>query len=111
MDKLNKTQMEKLKRLQKKAVRLIFNARKTSHTKELFKLSKITPTEYVYRNVSETSASDQPEAIKDILFQNPNTCTIQLRSNDDTTKIKIKSEFKKGQCFYNILDTWNNSES
>ena len=120
MDKLNKTQLEKLKKLQKKAVRLIFNARKTSHTKELFKLSKITPIEYLYRNevikfvhrnVSETSASDQPEAIKDILFQNPNTCTIELRSNDDTTKIKIKSEFKKGQCFYNILDTWNNSES
>ena len=50
MDKLSKTQMKELYSLQKKAVRLIFNARKNVHTEKLFKLTNIVPITKPYES-------------------------------------------------------------
>ena len=84
MDKLSKGQIQNLQRLQKKAIRLIFNANKYLHTEKLFRLEKITPIEsiyereaikFVFKNFSETSADLQPVAIRDILFNDNNKQT------------------------------------
>ena len=120
MDKLSKGQIQNLKQLQKKAIRLIFNAKKHSHTEKLFKLARITPIEklyeheaikFVFKNVSETSASSQPVAIRDILIHNNDCTQIQTRFDDDVTKIRIKSQFRKGQCMFSLLNTWNCANS
>ena len=119
MDKLSKGQIQNLQRLQKKAIRLIFNANKYSHTEKLFRLAKITPIEsiyereaikFVFKNFSETSADLQPAAIRDILFNDNNKQTqIRTRFDDDITKIRIKSQIKKGQCIFSIIEKWNNA--
>ena len=84
MDKLSKGQIQNLQRLQKKAIRLIFNANKYSHTEKLFRLAKITPIEsiyereaikFVFKNFSETSANLQPVVIQVILFNDNNKQT------------------------------------
>ena len=120
MDKLSKGQVQNLKQLQKKAIRLIFNAKKHSHTEKLFKLARITPIEklyeheaikFVFKNLSETSASSQPVAIRDILIHNNDCTQIRTRFDDDVTKIRIKSQFRKGQCMFSLLNTWNCANS
>ena len=118
MDKLKKGQIEKLKSLQKKAIRLIFNAKQKSHTNKLFKLSNITPIQdiyenealkFVFKNTSVLSSYHQPVAIRDILLQNTNHRQIRTRFDDDDTKIRINNQYTKGQAIFDILDIWNNA--
>ena len=118
MDKLKKGQIEKLKSLQKKAIRLIFNAKQKSHTSKLFKLSNITPIQdiyenealkFVFKNTSVLSSYHQPVAIRDILLQNTNHRQIRTRFDDDDTKIRINNQYTKGQAIFDILDIWNNA--
>ena len=87
------------------------------HCGKLFQLAKIRPidriyeheaTKFVYKNLNVTSKDQQPRAISDILFKR-NTNLRSLRMYDDEAKIKIDGKFFKGQCFFNILDNWNNS--
>ena len=118
LDKLNKTQLKELTTLQKKAVRLVFNAKKTVHTSKLFKLAKIIPAnriyekeavKFVYKNKLELLQSLQPKAIKDLI--NPNVPIVKAtRAARDFTKIKINKDYKKGQCIYNLLDIWNKAD-
>ena len=119
MDKLSITQLRELTTLQKKAVRLVFNAKKTVHTSKLFKLAKIIPAnktyekeavKFVYKNKSELIQSLQPKAIRDLIDTNETTVRT-TRAAQDFTKIKIKHEYKKGQCVYNLLDTWNKADT
>ena len=118
LDKINKTQMNELMKLQKNAVRLIFSARRNAHCGKLFQLAKIRPidktyeneaTKFVYKNSNVSSKDQQPKAISDILFKG-NTNLRSLRMYDDEDKIKIDGKFIKGHCFFNILDNWNNTE-
>ena len=119
MDKLSKGQIQNLKRLQKKAIRLIFNASKFSHTENLFKLANITPIEklyeheaikFVFKNFSELSAMSQPVAIRDILLNNSEKTKYLTRFDDDTTKIRPKNH-KTGQCVFSLITKWNNANS
>ena len=119
MDKLSKGQIQNLKRLQKKAIRLIFNASKFSHTDNLFKLANITPIEklyeheaikFVFKNFSELSAMSQPVAIRDILLNNSEKTKYLTRFDDDTTKIRPKNH-KTGQCVFSLITKWNNANS
>ena len=78
LDKLNKKQMNELLTLQKQAVRLIFRAKKKSHTSKLFKLSGIIPvtklyeieaTKFIYKFKNELSCNQQPMAIREIILK------------------------------------------
>ena len=115
LDKLTTGQIDKVYKLQKKALRLIFKARINSHTSKLFKLAKIIPfnklyhieaVKFIHLNISETSKEKQPKEIQRILFKqdeiNRNT-----RLHDDESKIRIHHKYKKGQVIFNILDNWN----
>ena len=117
MDKLNKTQLEKLFILQKKAVRLIFSARGNVHTDKLFALSKIIPINKLYETEAikfilkyknEIYKDQQPLAIRKIILK---TNTRNTRTNDEDLKIKIINEHKQGHCIYNLFKTWNDANN
>ena len=47
-DKLNKIQWQKITKLQKKCIRILFNAKNRTHTGKLFKLADITPADRTF---------------------------------------------------------------
>ena len=51
----------------------------------------------------------QPPAIKEILFKEKKGLR-STRLYDDESKIKIYKDYRKGQCIYNLLDAWNNTD-
>lgn len=119
MDKLNNTQMDKLIKLQKKAVRLIFSARGNVHTSKLFALSKIIPINKLYETEAikfmlkyknEIYTDLQPLAIKKIILKTDTSRNTRSK-NDKDLKIHIKNVHKTGQCIFNLFSTWNNTKS
>ena len=104
-DKFNKTQINELYRLQKQAVRLIFNARKNVHSEKLFKLAGILPLtkmyEYeaikvIYKYKQEPLSDTLPLAIKELIIpQNHES----IRLYQDQNKIKIPRSYKYGHSF------------
>ena len=110
-DKLGIGQINELFALQKQALRLIFRARKRSHTSKLFKLSEIIPVtrqyeiesiKFVSKYQNELTCSTQPLAIRE-LFAKIN----ESRTRKNSNMIKIPNEYKKGHCMYNLIDNWN----
>ena len=117
LDRLNKSQLNELSKLQKNAVRLIFSARRNTHTGKLFRLAKIRPIENVYKEEATKFVlkyindinKEHPRAIERILFKG-NLDKRGIRAYDDESKIKIHHDFKKGNCIFNILDAWNQND-
>ena len=110
--------MDELTKLQKNAIRLMFSARKNVHTDKLFKLSNIIPinklyeveaVKFMFRYISANIKEKQPPAIKEILFKEEKGLR-STRLYDDESKIKIYKDYRKGQCIYNLLDAWNNTD-
>ena len=106
-----------LKKLQKKAVRLIFWAPINSHTNNLFYYSKIVPIEkryhfesvkLIYKNKNVLYRDKQPEVIRKLI--EIDTDNRQTRNTDNYYKLKIKSGYRKGQVFYNIISEWNKAD-
>jgi hypothetical protein len=116
-DKINKTQLNDLSKLQKNAVRLIFSSKRSVHTDKLLKLANIRPIEkmyeeeaikFVFKYINDTN-KEQPKAIETLFFKQK-TIHRNLRSYDDESKIKINDQYRKGQCLFNLLDTWNKTD-
>ena len=116
-DKLKGNQIEVLKKLQKKAVRLVYRAPINCHTKKLFHYSEIIPVEKLYhfeavklmfKNKNELYKNKQPKTINEILTKE--CITRETRQSNDYYKIKINNEYKKGQAIYNITQEWNNAD-
>ena len=117
-DKFNKSQINNLLLLQKKAIRTIFQARNNVHTQKLFQLANITPIDRIYETeaikfifqyVSDTTKELQPKAIHDIIFQNA-IIFKNTRFYDDESKIRIPHAYRKGQAIYNLISKWNNTK-
>ena len=117
-DKLNKKQTEILSKLQKKAIRLVFNAKMRSHTGKLLKLAEITPIDkiykcetlkFVFKYKNELTKNEQPKALSEI-FNNV-TINRKTRQSININKIQIKKEYKKDQAAYSLITTWNESEN
>ena len=78
-DKLKNTNIQKLMKLQKMCIRLIFNARPGIHTKKLFEISKITPAsetyteqsiKMLYKSLNQKTKTHQPTIINKIINDN-----------------------------------------
>ena len=117
-DKLKKVQIDELQKLQKNAVRLIFSAKRNVHCGKLFQIAKIRPIDKIYnheaiilvhKNHNPLTKDKQPTPIANLLNKNNNNQR-SLRMYDDEAKIKIDNQLQKGQCFFNIIDAWNNSD-
>jgi hypothetical protein len=117
-DKLNKTQVEILNKLQKKAIRLVFNAKMRCHTGKLLKLAEITPIDkiykcetlkFVFKYRNELTKNEQPRALSEIF--NQETKKRKTRQSNNKTNIQIKKGYKKDQAAYSLIKTWNDAEN
>ena len=117
-DKLNKKQWDIITKLQKKAIRICFNARNKSHTAPLFKLAKIIPAEriferdsilMVYKSTTELSKPQQPPEINKLFQSDEKPYNTRLGWNKN--KININRNLKHGQAIYNIIKEWNKPEN
>ena len=117
-DKLNKTQWNEITKLQKKAIRICFNAKNKSHTGPLLKLAKVIPADktyerdciqMVYKSTTELTKPIQPPEINK-LFQSDNKIH-NTRLGWNTNRIRINSKYKKGQTMYNIINEWNKHDN
>ena len=109
LDKANKSERDTLIKLQKKAIRLVFQSRFNTHTNQLFQISKIIPFEYIYEKEAiifckKLQNNELPEIFHDLLGH----FTDNKRSGYKNT-IKIPSKYKPGHVFYNIVKSWNDS--
>ena len=117
-DKLNKTQIEILNKLQKKAIRLVFNAKMRCHTGKLLKLAEIIPInkvykcealKFVFKYRNELTKNEQPRALSEI-FSHEIT-NRKTRQSKNKTNIQIKKEYKKDQNAYSLIKVWNDAEN
>ena len=113
-DKINKKELNKISRLQKISIRLIFKAKPMVHTSPLFKMACIIPAEHtfrieaiklVYKCVNENPKLIQPTAIKEMLLNRTGARNSQ-RLNEDKQNIPLT---RKNGLVYNILKCWNNA--
>merc|ERR1712173_24211 len=118
IDKLSKTQIHELTKLQKNAIRLIFSAKRSVHTDKLFKLASIRPIDkiyldetikFVFKYLNDTN-NELPREIGKLLFEGSSN-THNLRYYDSRSNIKISDKFQKGNCMYNIIQAWNQADS
>ena len=100
-------------KLQKKSLRLIFNAKPNVHTKKLYKIANILPADetfkaetikLVFKNTNELTRNAQPKAISEILLNNENARSTRLSNNQ--SKIKMGSK-TPGSLIYKICQIWN----
>ena len=113
-DKINKKELNKISRLQKISIRLIFKAKPMVHTAPLFKMAGIIPAEHtfrieaiklVYKCVNQNPKLIQPTAIKEMLLNRTGARNSQ-RLNEDKQNIPLT---RKNGLVYNILKCWNNA--
>ena len=83
-EKLTNTQIKKLTKLQKQALRFVFQTKPKVHTKKLFEATKTIPinqtfaaeaTKLIFRLTHELTESVQPKAIKELLLEHTNNRT------------------------------------
>ena len=109
-DKINKTKMKSLMTLQKKALRLVFDAKYNAHSHKLFALSGIIPVDEKYKVESLTflkkmQKGEQPRAFANIIEFGTDA---RLRSNTEN-KIKL-TRHRKGSMMYSMASEWNKCE-
>ena len=114
-DKLNNDQLNKLTKLQKICLRLIYNARPNSHTINLYKKSKIIPVnetfntesiKFVFKNTNELYKSKQPKVINELINKKPKNSK-QTRLSQNTNMIPLHTK-QAGSLLYSITKQWNN---
>ena len=116
-DCLKKNQMDKLAKLQKKAIRLVFRAPIGAHTGRLFKLADVVPVKnlyrvealkFVFKSKNELHSKYQPDAINE-LFK-PQKELRHTRGADTFLKIRLPRGCKKGNALYSLFMQWNNAK-
>ena len=111
MSNLQAKEINILKTLQKRAIRIVFGCKFNSHTSKLFKWSKITKVEDIFEKQSiifckKHQENNLPLAIMKIVNEN-------LRNQDVMTRISltknyiISDKIIKGDTMYDILASWN----
>lgn len=107
-------QWQKITKLQKKCIRILFNAKNRTHTGKLFKLADITPADrtfekeaikLVYKSITENYQSSQPQEITKLFKQQEQRYRTRLTENPN--KLKINKNYKKDQAVYSIINQWN----
>ena len=49
--------------------------------------------------------------IYNLIFKNTSTKHRNTRQTTDPHRIRIPHKYKKGNCFFNLIDTWNKSSN
>ena len=116
-DCLDKKQMDKLVKLQKKAIRIVFRAPIGAHTGRLFKLADVVPVKnlyrvealkFVFKCKNELYSKHQPAAINE-LFEKK-TGMRHTRRADNFLTMRLPRNCKKGNALYNLSMNWNKAK-
>ena len=113
-DKLKNFNIQKLMKLQKMCIRLIFNARPGIHTKKLFEISKITPAsetyteqsiKMLYKSLNQKTKTHQPTIMNKIINDNIKPAG-RTRLSQDTNKIPLNLH-NQDSLMYQVIKKWN----
>ena len=104
---LTQTQLSKIISLQKQALRLIYLVNRLSHSNPLFLKSNIVRFDLLFKkNVIEIFHKKHlgllPKLLKDKIEN------IESSKNNRTSNLKIPHVYKKGDMFYELINTYNN---
>ena len=105
--KINNRQTQKIIKLQKQGLRLVYSANRLCHSSNLFLKSGITRFDLLFtKNTIELFHKKQlgtvPKLIKTTLDE---LCSSKNPRNNN---LRIPSIYKKGDLMYELLNTWNN---
>ena len=105
--KINKKQTQKIIKLQKQGLRLVYSANKLCHSSNLFLKSGITRFDLLFtKNTIELFHKKQlgivPKLIKTTVDE---LCSSKNPRNNN---LRIPSIYKKGDLMYELLNSWNN---
>ena len=111
MSNLQAKEINILKTLQKRAIRIVFGCKFNSHTSKLFKWSKITKVEDIFEKQSiifckKHQENNLPLAIMKIVNENLRNQDVMTR-NSLTKNYSISDKIIKGDTMYDILASWN----
>lgn len=106
------TQVDEITRLQKRAIRLAFGARKTAHTEQLFKKAKIIRFDmlflkYAIETVFKKLTNKLPEKVSELLdhFDHPRNTR-----NSRKKQFKIPTNLEPGNIMYELMKHWNDTD-
>ena len=104
---LTQKQLSKIITLQKQALRIIYQANRMSHSNALFLKSNIVRFDLLFKkNVIEIFHKKHlgllPKLLKDKIEN------IESSKNNRTSNLKIPHVYKKGDMFYELINTYNN---
>ena len=110
---LTNKQINSLKTIQKKALRIIHNKPYNSHTSKLFHTSKITKIEHLHEKESlilmfKYMNNKLPQDTQKLISTNIQTPNIETRSMT-ANQLKPKRGITKGVL--DIIDAWNNNNT
>ena len=108
---ITKKQLNMLKTVQKKALRIVFSARYNAHTNSLFETSKITKVENIFEKESllmtfKFQNKTLPNAIIDLYESSLHDKNILTRQQTSCI-LRPKKDLKTGNLMYEIIDAWN----
>ena len=111
INNLNKQQLKSLTTIQKKAIRIVHNARYNAHTSALFYKSKITKVENIFEKeclllIYKYKNKMLPPETQKIIDESLQPTTLGLRSETNIDLLP-KRELKPGDTMYEILNNWN----
>ena len=107
MPSLSKSQVQKIVNLQKQGLRLVYSANRLSHSTQLFINSNITRFDLLFKkSVVEIFHKKQLGLLPKMMSDKLNE--IEKSKNLRTNNLRIPSEYKKGDLFFEIINTWNN---
>ena len=112
LSSITKKQLQTLKTLQKKAIRIIYNLRYNAHTDKYFEISKITKVDNIFEKDSlllthKFHMWKLPKAIIKLFndsIYDPN----RLTRSQTSCVYKLKRNLKDGVLMHDIIKNWNN---
>ena len=104
---LTKNQIQKIVKLQKHGLRLVYLTHKLAHSAHLFIKSNITRFDLLFKKTvielfHKKYLGILPKMISDKLDE------FEKSKNPRTKNLKIPNYYKKGNLFFEILNVWNN---
>ena len=109
---ITKKQLNSLKVIQKKALRIVHNKRFNAHTGKLFETAKITQVQNIFDREAclltfKYQNRNLPTEILNLFKISLNYSSIETRSMS-TSILRPNKELKKGNVMFDIITTWNN---
>ena len=114
LPKITNQQLYTLSKLQKRAIRSIFNANIKSHTDILFDLSRITKVNNLFQSESlkmmyQFKEGLLPLAVENLIKKHTKRLVVKTRNQNLSTNYSVVG-LRKGDSIYEMIQCWNNAD-